>query len=356
MPHATAPVPVPDGYEGAAWADDGRVTFWKWPGKSTTAPAWHELGASTYPTGIPGAVGSTITGALLTGMSDATFIANGQYCGDGTCAYIAFTSGPHGWGTIAPGPGGTLVPTGRKSTDFTTPGNSYTELFRGGDLERTEPGNLPFGPNGEEWQVDRAYAWSAGAFRQVSTNQFTAAPATPLATTAAPLPAGVSGFPTTGCKGLPSGTYLDFAVSATPAFPASSGNVTSVAYVPTSVTLSFAADGPFPTCDFRVPPDFPVTISATTATGTAWITAPAWVLTRGTPNPNVGGPADIAELLPGTQFPGQNGFGSLYFQDQGNSPYYIPKSLGILQIGQLASPVARIQHGELTALTVLPSI
>ena len=355
MPHVTAPVRVPGGYEAAAWADDGRVTFWKW---ASASPAWHRVGASTYPTGIPGAAGgTTITGALLTGMSDATFIANGQYCGDGTCAYIAFTSGPHGWGTIAPGPGNTLVPTGRKSASFATPGNSYTELFRGGDLERTEPGTLPFGPNGEEWQVDRVYAWSGGVFRQVSTNQFTAAPATPLATTATPLPAGVSGFPTTGCKGLPSGTYADFYVSATPAFPARSGSVTSVAHVPTSVTLHFLADGPFPACNYRVPPDFPVTISAATATGTAWITAPAWVLTRGTPNPNNSTtPADIAGLLAGTQFPGQSGMASIEFQDPASSPYYIPRSLGIVQVGQLNSPVARIQNGEVTALTVLPSI
>ena len=165
----------------------------------------------------------------------------------------------------------------------------------------------------------------------------------------------MTGFPTTGCTGLPSGTYLDFAVSATPAFPAYSGSVTSVAHVPASVTLRFAADGPFPTCDYRVPPDFPVTISAATASGTVWITAPAWALTSGTPNPNISGPADIGALLPGTQFPGQSGLSSVYFQDPGNSPYYIPKSLGIVQIGQLASPVARIQDGRLTALTVLPS-
>jgi hypothetical protein len=126
--------------------------------------------------------------------------------------------------------------------------------------------------------------------------------------------------------------------------------------VPTSLVLRFAADGPFPTCDYRVPPDFPVTISAETASGTVWITAPAWVLTRGTPNPSSGNPADIGGLLPGTQFPGQSGLSSLYFQDPDNSPYYIPKGLGIVQMGQLASPVARIQDGQLTALTVLPTI
>src|SRR5262249_27307797 len=105
-----------------------------------------------------------------------------------------------------------------------------------------------------------------------------------------------------------------------------------------------------------VPPDFPVTISATTALGTVWITAPAWVLTYRSRNANPTGPTEIAQLLAGTQFPGQNGLGSLYFQDPDNSPYYIPKSLGILQVGQLASPVARIQNGQLTALTVLPTI
>jgi serine/threonine-protein kinase len=355
MPHATAPVPVPDGYEGAAWADNGQVTFWKWPRETTTTPAWHELGASTYPVLPPpiGASGTTITGALLTGMTDATFIARGQYSGDGTGSYIAFTGGPHGWGTIAPGPGSTLVPTGRKSTDNTTPGEQYTELFDGGDLEISDPGPLPFGPNGEEWQVDRVYAWHAGAFSQVSTNQFTAAPATPLATSRA----FITSMPTNGCKGpLPSGTYADFGVSATPAFPAYSGSGAAVAQVPTSVTLHLQADGPFPSCDFRVPPDFPVTISATNASGTVWITAPAWVLTYGTPNASSAGPTDIAELLAGTQFPGQNGMGSSEFQDPASSPYYIPKSLGILQIGRLASPVARFQGGQLTALTVLPTV
>src|SRR5262249_4752303 len=143
---------------------------------------------------------------------------------------------------------------------------------------------------------------------------------------------------------------------ATPTFPAYSGSVASVAYVPTSVTLHLLADGPFPGCDFQVAPDFPVTISATTASGTVWITAPAWLLTYRTRNANPTGPKAIAQLLAGTWFPGKNGLSSLYFQDPDSSPYYIPRSLGILQVGQLASPVARIQNGQLTALTVLPTI
>jgi hypothetical protein len=91
-------------------------------------------------------------------------------------------------------------------------------------------------------------------------------------------------------------------------------------------------------------------ISAQTASGTTWITAPAWALTQGT-----NGNQDIGELLSGLQLPGQNGISSVQFQDPIYSPYYIPKSLGILQVGQLGSPVLSIHDGQLTALTVLPS-
>jgi hypothetical protein len=340
MPLVTAPVAVPGGYEAAAWNETGRVTFWKWTNASRT---WDQVGASTYPV-LPRSFGTpstTITGALLTGMSDATFIANGSFSGDGTGNFIAFTIGPRGWGIIAPGPVGTLIPTGNKSTDNTTPGNSYTELFHGGYLEISEPGYLPFGPNGEEWQVERTYAWSAGAFHQISTTQFTAVLASPLPATAPP-------FPTASCQEVRSGTYKNLAVSATTTF--AGGRSLARPYLPTSVVLHVQGDGPVGRCDFTVTPDFPVVISAATASGTTWITAPAWVLTGG-----ANGSQDIRDLLPGTQLPGQDGLGAIEFQDPDFSPYYIPKSLGVSQIGQLGSPVLSIHNGQLAALTLLPS-
>ena len=340
MTLVTAPVAVPGGYEAAAWGKTGRITFWKW---TTASRTWDQVGASTYPV-LPRSFGTpstTITGALLTGMSDATFIANGLFSGDGTGNFIAFTNGPRGWGTIAPGRAGTLIPTGNKSTDNTTPGNSYTELFRAGHLEISGPGNLPFGPNGEEWQVARTYAWSAGAFHQVSTTQFTAALALPLPATAPP-------FPTASCQGVRSGTYKNLAVSASTTF--TSGRSLSRPYLPTSVTLHFQGDGSVAGCDFTVTPDFPIVISAGTVWGSVWITAPAWVLTGGT-----NGNQDIGNLLPGTQLPGQDDVGTTEFQDPGSSPYYIPRSLNIGQIGPLGSSVIRIHNGRLAALTLLPS-
>jgi hypothetical protein len=340
MPLVTAPVAVPGGYEAAAWNKTGRVTFWKW---TTAGRAWDQVGGTTYPvlqvrsaTPPP-----TITGALLTGMSDATFIASGYFSGDGTGNFIAFTNGSRGWGTIAPGPDDTLIPTGNKSTDNATPGNSFTELFRGGYLEISQPGTLPFGPNGEEWQVERTYAWSAGEFRQISTTQFTAALASPLPATAPPLPIAA-------CRAVRSGTYRNLAVSATTTF--ASGRSLSTPYLPISVVLHVHGAGPAAGCDFTVTPDFPIVISAATASGTTWITAPAWVLTAG-----ANGNRDIRDLLPGTQLPGQYGLAAIEFQDPDFSPYYIPKSLGIRRIGQLGSPVLSIDHGRLAALTLLPS-
>ncbi|HUY46733.1 MAG TPA: hypothetical protein VMV92_13525 [Streptosporangiaceae bacterium] len=109
-------------------------------------------------------------------------------------------------------------------------------------------------------------------------------------------------------------------------------------------------DGPVGGCDFTVTPDFPVVISAATVSGTAWITALAWVLTGG-----ANGNQDIRDLLPGTQLPGQDGLGASEFQDPGFSPYYIPKILGTGQLGQLGSPVVSIHNGQLAALTLLPS-
>jgi hypothetical protein len=336
MPRATAPIAVPGGYEAAAWDEAGHVTFWKWTARAAT---WRQVGASTYPVVGTEPIDTQISGALLSGMTDATFIANGFFSGDGTGTYIAFTNGPHGWGTIAPGPGeDTLMPTGNASTDNTTPGNSYAELFSDGDLDRIDTGVLPFGPNGEEWEIERGYAWSGEEFREVSTTQFTAGPATPLPQTAPTLPA--------ACQGA-SGTYEDFAAIATTTF----STPVRVASLPASVTLQVEGDGPGALgCSFTVAPDFPVVISARTASGTTWITAPAWALTQGT-----NGNQDIGGLLSGLQLPGQYGMGSTQFQDPVYSPYYIPRSLGILQVGQLGSPVLSIRDGQLTALTLLPS-
>lgn len=337
MLQVTAPVAVPGGYEAAAWDTTGRVTFWKWARSDRT---WRQVGRSTYPE-LPATYGTpriTVTGALLKGMSHATFIVSGQFSGDGTGNFIAFTDGRLGWGTIAPGQSGVLIPTGRMSTDNRTPGNSYTEVFSHGYLEIVNPGYLPFGPNGEEWQIGRTYAWRSRVFRQIATTQFTAAQSSPLPMAAPQLSANA-------CQGSASGIYKAASVSASTLFPHPAS--VSRPYLPTSVTLR--VDGGGASCHFTVTPDFPIVISAAAASGQTWLTAPAWVLTDG-----AHGTQDIGDMLPGTRLPGNVGMGAVEFQNAGWSPYYIPRSLGVRRIGRFGSAVIQIRNGKVAALTVLP--
>lgn len=339
MPQTTGPVAVPSGYEAAAWDPTGRVTFWKW---TATSHRWRKVGNSTYPILSPSVGTSTvkIIGALLTGMTNATFIAQGQFSGDGTADFIAFTAGSHGWGVIAPGPGYTLIPTGRKSTNQLTPGNSLGEFFHDGHIVRSEAGSLSFGTNGDMWQVVRTYSWDSGAFHEISTSQYIARFAPGFSAAAPP-------FPTEPCRKVTAGTYLASSVSASTTF--TSARSSSEPYLPKSVAVHVEGQSSRG-CSFSVSPNFSVVISAITKSGTVWITAPAWVLTRGAHNGQ-----NIGNLLPGTRFPGQYGFGALEFQSANLSPYYIPRSLGILQVGKFGSPIVTIHAGRLTKMIILPS-
>jgi hypothetical protein len=268
-------------------------------------------------------------------MSDATFLVNGFFSGDGTGSYVAFTNGAHGWGTVAPGPSDTLVPSGNDASDNTTPGNEYFERFVDGGLEVSQPGSMPYGPNGEEWQIIRTYHWNGAAFAESTSSMFTA-------TTASAPPSNAPNLPS--CPSTPpDGTYSAFYASASTTF-ATDGLLNQ----PASVTIELEEDGPEPACSFTVDPYFPVTIGATTATGQTWITAPAWALTTGSGSGN-----DIGNDLPGTQFPGDYNSAGIEFQDSQNSPYFIPPSLGITQIDQFGAPVATIKSGKLVSLALI---
>ena len=329
---ANSVVPIPDGFEAATWDDQSHIIFWKFVGSGP----WFQVGHSSYPIVGTEPNTSTITGALLSGMTDATFIAKGFYSGDGTGNNIAFGNGPSGWGTLVPGPNQSLVPSGHGSTDNTTPGNSYFEGFFHGGIQVSEPGSLPFGTNGEEWQVIRDYDWNGTALVQTSSNVFTAstAPAPP------PSPPNASTCPTTP----PDGTYTDFFAGVSTSF-----DQTQQFTEPTNVTITIQGDGPSPACTFTVAPNFPVTIGVTTNAGPAWITSPAWALTQSPANGN-----DVGELLSGLQLPGSDNLGSLEFQDAQNSPYYIPTSLGVTQVEVLGPPEFTVKGGQLTSLAMLP--
>jgi uncharacterized protein YceK len=328
----TAPMGVPAGYEAASWDQQGDVYFWEW---TSRASGWARVGSSTYPVlNMPSGDGSTnITGQTLPGMDDATFIANGQYSGDGTGSYIAFTNGSNGWGTIAPGPSDTLIPSGDRSTDNSTPGEQYAMGFAGNLLETATIGELPFGPNGEQFPLDQYWHWQAGSFVVDHDNVLTAAAAPAPPTSAGPIPLGTC--PSTPPDGTYSGYWTAEDTAGTTLLDGGPQQVTI------SVSQNIPDEGPgVGVCSFVIGAYTPVEIPVTTSSGGSWITAPAWILDEGADGQEVWGQISGSPL---SQWSGA-------FTTPDASPYDIPADLGV--IGFESAPdscVVTIAGGVLTS-------
>jgi hypothetical protein len=347
--HVSAPVSVPGGgYEAASWMDSGAVTFWKWTPATFT---WKVVGTSSYPV-LPGPdAGPTrsIVGKTLPGMTDAVFIANGQYSGDGTGSYIAFSNGPRGWGTLVPQPDGTLAATGNRSTDNGTPGNSYSERFDGNLLEIAAPSALPYGTNGSEWMVTKEWKWGGTQFVLDHSNIFTAhAAASPPAVASVPV------IPLNTCPATPpDGTYAAWSAYATTSFTSIGP---TFAREPRQVAISMQqnipGEGPgVGTCRFEVSPYLPVTIPVGAASGSEWITAPAWILSQGT-YPN----HEIWDDLQGSRLDDSNQLWSYAFSKPDGSPYFIPPAFGVVSFPQAGQGhvIVTIRGGMLTSLVISP--
>ena len=348
--YASAPVAVPGGFEAATWGTHGNIEFWKW---TRTKLSWTKISASTYPVlprqflaGPP----ESAVGRLMPGMSDAVFILSGQFSGDGTGNYIAFTNGPNGWGTVAPKGTDVLVPTGAHSTDNTTPGNEYAETFNGNYLETGSTSVLPYGTNGSEWMIVKDWSWTGGQFTLARSNIVTAKAAPPP-----PAPSSVPTLPLNTCPSSPpNGVYAAWSERAVTSF----GHIgDTFAQQPKSVTISMQqnvpGEGPgVAACHFTVSPYFNVVIPVTSTSGTRWVTAPAWLLTEGTY------PAtDVWNDLPGSNLDDSLHLWSLAFSQSDRSPYAIPAGLHVVGFPP-AGPghvLATIHDGILTALTVLPA-
>ncbi len=332
-------VAIPGGYEAAGYDEQGHIAFWKSAGLS-----WQKVGTSTYPV-LPGeGVSTTVTGALLTGMDDATFIATGYFTGDGSGNTIAFTNGAHGWGTVAPGPGNTLVPTGAASTDNTTPGIELAMRFSGGDLV-TDVANSFFDvAEGDAYPLRTYWKWNGAGFADDHDNSFTAQAAP------APIPPPTT---LTSCPNPPpDGTYRAYMTGEDPgAYESGTSGVQTL--VPDGqVHLLFQSSATFASadaCRATVSPTLPMTLRAATRSGgSSWVTAPAWFL------------AGAHTMANDLQTPG------------GTPPYVVPPALGITTItSNLGTPLfaaaaqaspptltygsVTFSGGTVTALALLPA-
>jgi len=282
------------GYEAATYDQHYHIAFWRFDN------SWHQMGASTYPM-LPTQFGppdATVTGALLTGMNDATFIATGYFTGDGSGNAIAFTNGPHGWGTIAPGPDNTLVPTGAQSTDNSTPGIHYRVRFDAGNLVTVDENPFFSTAEGGEYPLTTHWEWTDGDFTDAHDTTFTAQIAAAPSTVSARVGT---------CPALPSnGTYAGYLEGN----PKPNDGMVHVYFEQSPVPPGPSA------CDLDLPPNQAMTVEALTQAGqTVWVSAPVWFLVSD-------GLASGGPPL------------TLYPEDVtlGLSPYYVPPQLGLKAI------------------------
>jgi hypothetical protein len=121
-------VAVPGAYEAVTYDQAGHLTFWR------HAATWTTVGHSTYPHDSTfGPPSATVTGARLSGMKHATFIAEGYFSGDGSGNATAYTTGTKGWGAIKAESNGNIGPSGQ-GVGFSAIGLADEFRFVGGLL------------------------------------------------------------------------------------------------------------------------------------------------------------------------------------------------------------------------------
>lgn len=256
----SASVRVPSGaYEAASWDTKGNIWFW-----SNAGGTWHRIGSSRYPM-IPGSNGNAtkVASTLLPGMSHAAYIADGTFTGDSTGNTILFAATSHGkWGTVAPkNDGGALIPTGKPATDNTTPGIWRDARFTGGKVETTVGNPFMANAGASAYPLITDWYWQSGKFVKSSSNAFRSH------VVGAPKPPVRSPLHDCPTK-LPNGTYFGGISTSEPSGNAPYSTVTTV--------FSDPNGGDF--CSLQIGANTPVTTPATTTSGKAWVTVPAWML------------------------------------------------------------------------------
>jgi hypothetical protein len=156
-------VSVPGGYEAATYTQAGAIEFWHDPPTSTT---WQQIGQSTYPydaqLGTP--PDARVRGALLAGMTHATFIVHGTFTTDGGGNAVAFTTGSKGWGAIKAEPNGNIGPSGQP-VGSNKIGLTFDVAFADGKLQTKDcPTNRPIADCAGH-PVTKLWAWTGHDFR-----------------------------------------------------------------------------------------------------------------------------------------------------------------------------------------------
>jgi len=157
-------VKIPNGYEAATFDQQADIQFWRSVGKNVD---WTQVGTSTYPysPSIGGPADAKVSGALLSGMQNATFIVTGSFTADSSGNAVAYTTGDHGWGVIKAEPNGNIGPSGQPVGSDRI-GLSYGFGFAAGKLKTQDcPANEPIVSCGSD-HVDKLWKWTGHDFTQ----------------------------------------------------------------------------------------------------------------------------------------------------------------------------------------------
>jgi hypothetical protein len=156
-------VAISHGYEAATYDRAGGIRFWRVVG---TEPGWRQVGVSRYPAEVDGKpYDVSVTGALLRGMKNATFIVRGQFTTDNSGLAVAYTTGPKGWGAIKAEPSGNIGPSG-KPIGSNRIGLSRGFAFVGGLLQTKDcPQSLPISSCGGH-EIVKLWRWAGKDFRR----------------------------------------------------------------------------------------------------------------------------------------------------------------------------------------------
>jgi hypothetical protein len=345
---AVAVVATGAAFEAATYDQHGHLDFW-----ADTSGSWTRQAARTYP-GSTGR-GVTVSGALLPGMLDATFVLDSPgLVEDGSVRAVVYARGGSGWGILSR-KGSALVPAGR-------PAASAQALFfgawllPGGLRTSVESGTVAEAIAGTVNPIVDYWRWTNRRFVLARNNTLTAAVQPAPKTTVSPLPWGV---PSTGTYG----GVLQGVVFG-PAFPGGVQKAVVLYVLPASLNQACLRankcliphkTGALPVMRFTLDGQAPVEYAATGGGGIVHVSGPAWFLALVDPYP-VGNdldpgntqystwPADPADILGGSPSD---------YTREGAAPWYIPPRLGLKSFDEIEGYVQlTFKNSKLTHVAV----
>jgi hypothetical protein len=343
-------VAVGAGFEAATYDQHGRLEFW-----ADATGSWKRQSSLKYP-GIAYDGGTTVSGAVLPGMSHATFVVNSPgFSGDGSGNAAVYAHGKSGWAIV--------VQQGKRLTPSQHPSASAQDIFfeaaamSTGLRTETESDVFASAIAGSVTPVVDYWRWSDGGFTMAGGNTLSASIVSAPTNPAPPLPWGVPGTGT--FDGVLQGVAFG------PSLPGGVQEVVVLFVMPAILNAAcLSADtctipkknGYLPVLRFTLNGQAPMNYLAFVGTKPVRVTGPAWFLAMTDPYP--GGNQLEPQNSPYSTWPvnpanTQGGIPSDYTK-QGAAPWYIPPKLGLTSFALIEGYVQlTFSNGVLTRANIL---